>query len=156
MTPTVVQIARHLGNTFEFQVKTHPDSWFAVDTILATSSSADTKFFALNVLENVICTRWMVLPESQKSGIKSLEQTKKCWRVFCTETNYKGMRVPQKWNACFSRIQLKVGHFHLIISRLSNFSIFFLGVVKDGPATVKQRRSCNPDRRLNWLWNGLS
>ena len=57
-------------------MKTHPDSWFAVDTILATSSSADTKFFALNVLENVISTRWMVLPESQKSGIKSLEQVR--------------------------------------------------------------------------------
>lgn len=54
------------------QVKGHPDSWFAVDTILATSSSPDTKFFALNVLENVICTRWMVLPESQRAGIKML------------------------------------------------------------------------------------
>ncbi|CAE8663043.1 unnamed protein product, partial [Polarella glacialis] len=42
-----------------------------VDTILATSQSADTKFFALNVLENVISTRWLVLPEAQKTGIKN-------------------------------------------------------------------------------------
>lgn len=42
-----------------------------MDTILATSSSPDTKFFALNVLENVISTRWMVLPETQKLGIKN-------------------------------------------------------------------------------------
>jgi hypothetical protein len=81
-------------------VKTHPDSWFAVDTILATSSSADTKFFALNVLENVICTRWMVLPESQKSGIKSLEQTKKGWCVYvCFMKKYShllGNEVPAK------------------------------------------------------------
>lgn len=65
------QIKRNLAHEVLTKVKTHPDSWFAVDTILATSSSADTKFFALNVLENVICTRWMVLPESQKSGIKN-------------------------------------------------------------------------------------
>ena len=81
-------------------MKTQPDSWFAVDTILATSSSADTKFFALNVLENVICTRWMVLPESQKSGIKSLEQTKKGWCVYvCFMKKYShllGNEVPAK------------------------------------------------------------
>ncbi|CAE7209261.1 Xpo1 [Symbiodinium necroappetens] len=53
------------------RVRTHPDSWFAVDTILATSHSPDTKFFALNVLENVISTRWMVLTEPQKAGIKN-------------------------------------------------------------------------------------
>mmetsp|Transcript_82753 Transcript_82753/g.267996 ORF Transcript_82753/g.267996 Transcript_82753/m.267996 type:complete len:1111 (-) Transcript_82753:67-3399(-) len=53
------------------QLKTHPESWRAVDTILAGSQSPDTKFFALNVLENVISTRWRVLPDEQKSGIKN-------------------------------------------------------------------------------------
>lgn len=53
------------------QVKNHPESWRAVDTVLATSNSADTKFFALNVLENVISTRWLVLPEEQRMGIKT-------------------------------------------------------------------------------------
>ena len=47
-------------------MKNHPDSWSAVDNILATSQSPDTKFFALNVLENVIATRWLVLPEQQR------------------------------------------------------------------------------------------
>jgi len=65
------QTKRTLAHEVLNKVKGHPDSWFAVDTILATSSSPDTKFFALNVLENVICTRWMVLPESQKAGIKN-------------------------------------------------------------------------------------
>lgn len=65
------QSQRKLAHEILTQVKTHPDSWFAVDTILATSSSPDTKFFALNVLENVICTRWMVLPDTQKAGIKN-------------------------------------------------------------------------------------
>mmetsp|Transcript_13038 Transcript_13038/g.37523 ORF Transcript_13038/g.37523 Transcript_13038/m.37523 type:complete len:1117 (-) Transcript_13038:31-3381(-) len=52
-------------------VKNHPDSWRVVDVVLATSQSADAKFFALNVLENVICTRWAVLPEEQRNGVKN-------------------------------------------------------------------------------------
>mmetsp|Transcript_84517 Transcript_84517/g.196513 ORF Transcript_84517/g.196513 Transcript_84517/m.196513 type:complete len:1110 (+) Transcript_84517:232-3561(+) len=53
------------------QVKNHPESWRVVDTILATSQSPDTKFFALQVLENVISTRWLVLPDQQKTGIRN-------------------------------------------------------------------------------------
>lgn len=53
------------------QVRGHPDSWQVVDTVLATSQSPDTKFFALNLLQNVISTRWMVLPEQQRSGVKN-------------------------------------------------------------------------------------
>lgn len=65
------QSQRQLAHEILTQVKTNPDSWTAVDTILATSQSPDTKFFALNVLENVITTRWLVLPDSQKAGIKN-------------------------------------------------------------------------------------
>jgi exportin-1 len=53
------------------QVRNHPDSWSAVDTILATSQSPDTKFIALQLLEHVIATRWLVLPENQRTGIKN-------------------------------------------------------------------------------------
>lgn len=65
------QSQRQLAHEILTQVKTNPDSWTAVDTILATSQSPDTKFFALNVLENVITTRWLVLPDTQKGGIKN-------------------------------------------------------------------------------------
>ncbi|CAE8593275.1 unnamed protein product, partial [Polarella glacialis] len=65
------QSARKIAHEVLTQVKNHPDAWRVVDTILATSQSADTKFFALNVLENVISTRWLVLPEAQKTGIKN-------------------------------------------------------------------------------------
>ena len=61
------KIAHELLN----QVKSHPESWQAVDTILATSQSPNTKFFALNLLENVIETRWLVLPEQQRNGVKN-------------------------------------------------------------------------------------
>jgi len=62
---------RKIAHEILTQVKNHPDSWRVVDTILATSQSPDTKFFALQVLANVIATRWLVLPEQQKMGIKN-------------------------------------------------------------------------------------
>lgn len=65
---TSVRTAAHEVLT---RVREHQDSWRAADTILATSQSPDTKFFALNLLEGVISTRWLVLPEEQRSGIKT-------------------------------------------------------------------------------------
>ncbi|CAE7244698.1 Xpo1 [Symbiodinium pilosum] len=61
------QSQRKLAHEVLTQVRTHPDSWFAVDTILATSHSSSAMLeLALNVLENVISTRWMVLTDSQQ------------------------------------------------------------------------------------------
>jgi len=62
---------RKVAHELLTQVKNHPESWRVVDTILATSQSPDTKFFALQVLENVISTRWMLFPEEQKTGIRN-------------------------------------------------------------------------------------
>mmetsp|Transcript_37722 Transcript_37722/g.99798 ORF Transcript_37722/g.99798 Transcript_37722/m.99798 type:complete len:1108 (+) Transcript_37722:22-3345(+) len=62
---------RQIAHEVLTQLKNNPDSWRIVDTILATSQSPDCKFFALNVLENVIATRWLVLPEQQRIGIKN-------------------------------------------------------------------------------------
>lgn len=53
------------------QLKEHPDSWMKVDSILETSSNQETKFYALQILENVIKTRWMMLPKEQREGIKT-------------------------------------------------------------------------------------
>ena len=52
------------------QLKEHPDSWMKVDSILEASSNQETKFYALQILENVIKTRWMMLPKEQRDGIK--------------------------------------------------------------------------------------
>ncbi|XP_014669844.1 PREDICTED: exportin-1-like isoform X2 [Priapulus caudatus] len=51
-------------------LKEHPDAWTRVDTILEFSSSQQTKYYALQILENVIKTRWKVLPRNQCEGIK--------------------------------------------------------------------------------------
>ncbi|RWS29223.1 Exportin-1-like protein, partial [Leptotrombidium deliense] len=51
-------------------LKEHPDAWTRVDTILEFSKNQQTKYYALQILENVIKTRWKVLPRNQCEGIK--------------------------------------------------------------------------------------
>lgn len=51
-------------------LKEHPDAWTRVDTILEFSNNQQTKYYALQILENVIKTRWKVLPRNQCDGIK--------------------------------------------------------------------------------------
>jgi len=51
-------------------LKEHPDAWQKVDTILEFSTNQQTKYFALQILESVIKTRWKVLPRTQCEGIK--------------------------------------------------------------------------------------
>jgi len=51
-------------------LKEHPDAWTKVDTILEYSNNQQTKYYALQILESVIKTRWKVLPRNQCEGIK--------------------------------------------------------------------------------------
>jgi len=51
-------------------LKEHPDAWTKVDTILEFSANQQTKYYALQILESVIKTRWKVLPRNQCEGIK--------------------------------------------------------------------------------------
>lgn len=51
-------------------LKEHPDAWTRVDTILEYSQIQETKYYALQILEQVIQTRWKVLPRNQCEGIK--------------------------------------------------------------------------------------
>ncbi|BAM39888.1 uncharacterized protein TOT_020000160 [Theileria orientalis strain Shintoku] len=52
------------------QFKSLPDSWKHVAVILAKSKNSNTKFYALQVLEICIQSRWNILPDSEKAGIK--------------------------------------------------------------------------------------
>lgn len=52
-------------------LKEHPDAWTRVDTILEFSKNQQTKYYALQILENVIKMRWKVLPRQQCDGIKT-------------------------------------------------------------------------------------
>ncbi|KAF5404817.1 hypothetical protein EG68_04731 [Paragonimus skrjabini miyazakii] len=51
-------------------LKEHPDAWMRVDSILEFSSNQQTKYFALQILEALIKTRWKVLARPQCEGIK--------------------------------------------------------------------------------------
>lgn len=60
------KIAQDILTTF----KEHPDSWTRVDAIIEFSANKETKYFGLQVLENLIKTRWKTLPENQSENIK--------------------------------------------------------------------------------------
>nr|AYG77763.1 exportin [Dugesia japonica] len=51
-------------------LKEHPDAWIRVDSILECSNNQQTKYYALQILENVIKCKWKVLPRVQCEGIK--------------------------------------------------------------------------------------
>ncbi|KAK3372842.1 CRM1 C terminal-domain-containing protein [Lasiosphaeria ovina] len=53
------------------QFKEDPDAWLMVDGILSNATYEQTKFLGLQVLDNVIMTRWKVLPREQCQGIRN-------------------------------------------------------------------------------------
>uniref|UniRef100_A0A4W3JDD9 Exportin-1 n=1 Tax=Callorhinchus milii TaxID=7868 RepID=A0A4W3JDD9_CALMI len=53
-------------------LKEHPDAWTRVDTILEFSQNMNTKYYALQILENVIKTRWKILPRNQCDGERTV------------------------------------------------------------------------------------
>lgn len=53
------------------QFQEYPDSWQKVPEILERSSSTQTKYIALQIMDKLIKARWKVLPEEQRSGIRN-------------------------------------------------------------------------------------
>ena len=45
-----------------------PDAWTQADTILERSNNQKTKYFALQILESLIKTKWKALPREQCEG----------------------------------------------------------------------------------------
>ncbi|KAJ8771344.1 hypothetical protein K2173_026521 [Erythroxylum novogranatense] len=52
-------------------LQSNPDMWLQVVHILQNTTSLNTKFFALQVLETVIKYRWNALPVEQRDGMKN-------------------------------------------------------------------------------------
>lgn len=50
--------------------KESQDSWTKVDAILEFSNLLETKYFGLQILEQLIETKWKALPRDQCEGIK--------------------------------------------------------------------------------------
>jgi len=53
------------------QFQENQDAWQRVDRILQLSQSNNTKFYALQILEQVVKFRWKILPKEQRDGIKN-------------------------------------------------------------------------------------
>jgi len=53
------------------KLKEHPDAWIRVDKILDRSNDPSVKFFALQILENLIKYRWKTLPRETCEAIRN-------------------------------------------------------------------------------------
>lgn len=49
----------------------HPDSWRLADKILQFSNNPNSKFIGLSILDRLITTRWKLLPDEQRIGIRN-------------------------------------------------------------------------------------
>ena len=93
------------------QLKEHPEAWTRVDAILEYSHSPQTKYYALQILEQLVATRWRALPREQCEGIKkyvvglaikisSDEKAMETERLYVTKLNLVLVQiVKQEWPA---------------------------------------------------------
>ncbi|KAJ2160132.1 Karyopherin transporter [Coemansia sp. RSA 552] len=95
------------------QFTDHEMSWARADKILTESSSLQSKFIALQILEKLIQTKWKILDEEPRNGIKnftlrliieqaSTEESLRKNRVFLSKLNLILVQIlkqdwPQKW-----------------------------------------------------------
>lgn len=61
----------HNANNLLNEFKQNSEAWLVVDAILEKSQSPHSKFLALQILDEAVNTRWKVLPDEQKLGIRS-------------------------------------------------------------------------------------
>ncbi|KAM9858166.1 exportin-1-like [Aulostomus maculatus] len=60
------QVAQELLNN----LMEHPDAWTKVDMILQSSKDMQTKYYALQMLERLVQTRWKTLTRNQSEAVK--------------------------------------------------------------------------------------
>eukprot|EP00752_Nemacystus_decipiens_P006845 g6147.t1 len=62
---------RNEANMLLMRMKESPDMWQQAGTILEQSQSQHTRFIGLQILDGAIQTRWKILPQEQREGIKT-------------------------------------------------------------------------------------
>jgi len=89
--------------------KSNPDAWLMVDKILQEATYIPTKYLGLQVLDDVVNTRWKVLPRDQCQGIRNFvvsqileasqsEESLKQQRTFVNKLNLTLVTVlKQEW-----------------------------------------------------------
>ncbi len=59
------------ANNLLVRIKEHPHMWSRADTILEGASTTQGQFFGVQLLEDVIMTKWKVLPVRQRDDMKN-------------------------------------------------------------------------------------
>ncbi|RMZ76206.1 hypothetical protein DV737_g4927, partial [Chaetothyriales sp. CBS 132003] len=128
------------------EFKSNPDAWLLVDKILQEAGYMPTKYLALQVLDDVVNTRWKVLPRDQCLGIRnfvvsqileasSTDESLKANRTFVNKLDLTLVTIlkqewPQHWptfineiiSACHS--SLSVCENNMTILRLLSEEVF--------------------------------
>ncbi|KAI0541692.1 CRM1 C terminal-domain-containing protein [Xylaria digitata] len=128
------------------QFKEDPDAWLLVDKILSDSKHPQTKYLGLQILDNVIMTRWKVLPREQCLGIRNFvvnfiiqasntEESLKTHRTLLNKLNLVLVSIlkqewPHNWPTFINEIiaacrsNLSICENNMIILRLLSEEVF--------------------------------
>ena len=100
---------RAAANKALMQLQENPDLWNKADAIIEQAKNPQARFFGLQVLDDVIKTRWKILPQEQREGIKNYvvgkiihmsqdEQTLRQEKVFISKLNLTLVEIlKQEW-----------------------------------------------------------
>ncbi|KAL9602240.1 MAG: hypothetical protein Q9219_001964 [cf. Caloplaca sp. 3 TL-2023] len=139
------EVQKQAQNTLN-QFRENPDAWLLVDKILEEASYPQTKYIGLQVLDNVIMTRWKVLPREQCQGIRnfvvsfiiqssSSEESLKSQKTFLNKLNLVLVSIlkqewPHNWPTFINEIisschtSLSVCENNMAILRLLSEEVF--------------------------------
>lgn len=110
-------------------LKEHPDAWTRVDAILEFSTNQQTKYYALQILEQVIKTRWKILPRNQCEGKYTffMERSRQLFLIFI----FSIFRL--EWIKIYACIKLEliyIINYATIVLILIWSVTFFIGIKK--------------------------
>ncbi|KAF2863968.1 hypothetical protein K470DRAFT_48733 [Piedraia hortae CBS 480.64] len=153
------------------QFKENPDSWLLVDKILQDAKYPQTKYLGLQVLDNVIMTRWKVLPRDQCMGIRnfvvnfiiqnsSSEEQLKQERVLLNKLNLVLVSIlkqewPHNWPTFINEIvsscrtSLPICENNMAILRLLSEEVFDFSADQMTSAKTKQLKQSMCDEFTN-------
>ncbi|CDI80118.1 exportin, putative [Eimeria acervulina] len=113
-------VERDVAHRVLGEFKNMPNAWTHVAFILNSSKDPNTKFFALQILEATITTRWNVLPEAERNGIKAFvtslviqlasdEGKQKTEKHFINKVNENLIQIvkrewPERWPSFISEV----------------------------------------------------
>ena len=128
------------------EFKSNPDAWLMIDKILSESTYIPTKYLGLQVLDDVVNTRWKVLPRDQCLGIRNFvvsqileasktEESLKQQRTFVNKLNLTLVNIlkqewPHNWPTFINEIisschtSLFVCENNMVILRLLSEEVF--------------------------------